>query len=262
MPSLAQRLQRAASATTAVADVPLVPLDLLRDVLADHPLVAHLGLAVDEAYAALLALHDETREEEKTEKKEEAPPPQACPHCDGVGGERLDAREGHRVCTLCGAVLTLRAVNVVREYDAPPGDEVFRDKPTRIHGVSQWVVDAAAAPRETSHWSDLEHWNQFTYLSHDTLATADRTLQRWTRGSHRREARLAAVLLLPVLRDHLPDPEGLRARLRRGEAMPVVPDPVPVARFACETCGAQRHTAKDARFHCRTSFGVKRKRRL
>lgn len=256
MASLAERLKRA-SAPPAVSAPLLVPLDLLRDVLVEHPLVAHLGLAVDETHAALLGLHAWTPAQASTAPAR--PPARACSHCDQVGTERLDAREGHRVCTACGAVLS-GPLNVVREYDAPPRDDVFYDKPTRLQGVSRAVVEATSVPRPRSYRADLEHWNQFTHAGHDTLTDADRTLQTWTEGGHRYEARLAAVLLRPVLQHHYPNPNGLRARLQRGEALPVIHDPEPPARFACPTCDARRHTAKDARFHCRTSFGVKRRR--
>ena len=257
--SLAQRIARA-SAPVDAPQRPLVPCDLLREVLVDNELLVHTGCPVSEVHAALLALH---RRKTEAEANRPASPPRAaaprCPHCH-VGREVLDAREGHRVCDSCGAVLTLRAINVEPEFVKPaeepnrPGD--------KIQGVSKWLVQELAAPerpRHSSYWEDLEHWNQFVHAGEEGLRDMDRTLREWTDGGHTRMARMVATMLYPLMRHRFPDAALIRERLRRGEALPAIEHLEPARTFACPTCGDMRHTAKDARFHCRHGFG-KRKR--
>lgn len=288
---LAARLA-AAQEQPAVAEQPLLPLDVVRDFLEDHDLVLAMRIDVKDVHAAVVALHARSTEaaaeppaaepaatepsddlalalrdaEELMAQSRGGATDGSCPNCEG-GYARLDARNGCLVCDGCGAVLTLRSVNVEPEYVAPASAP--RRGARGLTGVPQWMLQKSAAyviadpeQRRSDHWDDLEHWNHYACLPHDELRRADHALRSWSDVSVSWNARIAAVLLYPHLRGKFPSTGDVRRRLRRQAALDVVVDPTPAPRFACEGCGDLRHTRRDAQMHCRmvARWGVKRKR--
>ena len=120
--------------------------------------------------------------------------------------------------------------------------------------MPDWLVKKVSASSATrlrsSLWEELEHWNQFTNLSVDTLADTDRIVKQWDEGGHSSNAKVAAALLHHGLRDKFPSESKVRNAVLRGEAIPVVTTTVPEAKFACSQCGARCYTHKEARYHC------------
>ena len=100
------------------------------------------------------------------------------------------------------------------------------------------------------------------------------------RGLARRaggRAARAAMLLYPAIRAQLRDAPAHRAALSHRLATvgggsvhvhaaaaaappPAVERAAPAPTFACPACGSLWHSARDARVHCRSGFGVKRRR--
>lgn len=266
--SLAARVLKAKAAPVPTTSSAIVPLDLITDVLGIHPVVGHLS-NVEKVHTALLALHSyyETRSgagndvvhsSEDTKDKR-----RVCEVCK-KGHEILDPHEGCLLCDQCGAVFTLRPINITPEYMSPVEEEDIRRRGKTVPGVPSWMLRHdidGSTKRGVSLMDDLEHWNHFTNHSVDTLEFMKGTLLAWSDGGHTHGARLAAVLLYPLVRKQMVDANDVRKRIRRGDALHVMDDFVPEEKFPCGTCGVRFHTAKDARFHCRVGFG-KKKRRL
>lgn len=223
-----------------------LPLDVVHDYLASHPLVVHQLCTPQVVHRALLDLLQRERAPatEETGETRGAPPKEVrrtvcCPiHCDAP--VQSDPREGNDVCSVCGLVLA-RHLRVQPTFE----EETFHGR-TRVPGVSQQVVQMATGVKlEPSYMEDLHHWNQFTHHTQDRLLEMDLLLREWTDGAHSRAARLAAVLLLSHVRPYANRP------LTQCEAVEVLVDPRPKPTFACATCGEKQHSAKEARFHCR-----------
>lgn len=194
-----------------------VPEDVTRAALASHPLVRALGVPTSALHSALLHVHARSRAAPAP-----APTPAAaaaarkrpydCPHCR-AGYEVLDAREGHRLCDNCGVVLTKGALNLLP--DPVHHDELQPARPRgwrvkHIRGVPDWMARKCAARDEQPRsglWAELDNLNQFTNWPHDELERMERLLISWSAGGPT-DARLAAVLLHPLLRD------GIEAHLR------------------------------------------------
>lgn len=183
-----------------------------------------------------------------------------CASCHN-GYLRLDAREGFRVCDACGAIQSQRAINVQPEYSETP--DVSRGGGVRgVRGVSQWLVHKNAAPTHADmehapsvHWRDMEHWNYFTNLPLDELKAMDRVVREWKDGGHSGSVRMAAALLYPALRPHIPNEHDVRERLRLGKTLCAVRDVEPQPTFACAECLQRCHSAKTARYHCKSTMG-------
>lgn len=262
-------------ATKKAAQGPaLLVFDATSDILHAHPLVRAMGLAPSRAHAALVGLraHEAKRgamvdEDDavatcdvgsRGDAGSKAAAPAGCVGCVECRATRLvvDRREGHIVCDDCGVVQTRAPINVQREYDGPTTDDerVRRDPFYVGRGVPRWLVAKTAATtqwsvRASSHVHDLEHWNAYARVSTDELAACDATLRTWQGGAFSREERVAAVLLWRVL--STPEEARVRECIRERTPLPLTDTSVPQARFACGGCGTMRHTAKDARFHCR-----------
>ena len=268
--------------TSSSAPRSLLPFDVVRDYLETHALVRGMHISAKEVHAALLSLHahilsrplckeaDEVGEKSDGEESESDDPgdpwqsfdraknanaPTAGAGCWCCGGtrEELDAHEGHWICTSCGAVRTLRSVNVKPEYVAPP--VVRRSRVQRANWVPRHLLARSAcvisdpADRRSRHWESLQHWNGVVGLVEDDLACADRRLREWG-GEQPVEARIAAALLYVRLKPQFPSESDVRARLKRGRGLETIADPTPSAKFACAKCGSRHHTARDARMHC------------
>ena len=205
-----------------------------------------------------------------------------CGNCHGTR-EFLDAHGGCRVCADCGAVLTLRAINVEPE---------FRKAPEVTAPRRQWGDGKGSTPHVTAYsskvvndpmharsdfWNDLEHWNAYAHLTVEELERADRTLRDWRQADgHERLVRLVAVLLYPNVRPQIRDESTLRDAVRTApfrrlgghvpQALETIVDPTPLPTFPCPSCDEKLHSTKDARMHCRgTGWGareVKRCRRV
>ena len=234
----------------------------MKPLLENNTLCRAMGLTETEVLAALLDL-DRFRKKNSMRGAdvENSIIPPTCPHCK-EGYEVVDIREGHMVCSECGAV-TSGAMNVQPEYQQPP--EMSTCTSSDIPGVPKYLLlKDAPIDHSKHHWDDLEHWNAYANLSQDALQGSQRILTRWKEGCHTIQCRLAAVLLEPLIIPCIPNEEDVRWALRKGTDLPQPRDPIPSVRFFCEQCGTGTHTAKDARFHCRTggAYGASKRRRL
>jgi len=305
--SLALRLQSAQCEAAAYerhgraayrTDAPVLPIALARTYLLDHPLPHALGVGVADVHRALLALHCHVRASGEGGGGA-GPVDGASASADRVrhvcaacgGAPSLDEREGCYVCDGCGAVLS-RSVNVVPEYMAPPELPPEQLRQRGVPGVPQSVLDRDEACRIASMdaaevasraaarlWrADLDRWNHLVHLGTDDLRYTERLLGEWSATGHAREARLAAALLYPLVRDQIPEAHEVRRWVQQAAtlpakerpaharaAMPGFVDRTPAPRFACRACGVMRHSRRDARFHCRTwgggGFAARGKRR-
>ena len=230
----------------------VLPYDVVRDYLVDHPLVSHAILEPRAVHRALVALHGRLGAPQQAPQ----PPPvrPRCPHC-GVGREVLDAHEGWYVCDDCGVVLS-GSVNVTPEFQAAPQLKASCARARCVPGVP-WTL--LMPPKERSYREELAHWNTYAHVGTDDLAYLDRVLCAWTDGCHPRLVRVVAALLYDRIRPQFAAAAATRARLRKRKALETVDDPTPAPRFACATCARACHTARDARFHCK-AWGVKRAR--
>ena len=242
---------------------PLLPVDTLRAFLCDHELLPHMRVQVADVHCALMDLRAfATASDCGVAAKggtatSGVPGPVDCVYC-GLGKSVVDAREGCLVCNRCGAVLTLRSINVEQEYISPPPPPSHSRGVTEVRGVSKELRESLAAQpmeerlRPSRHYRDFEHWNQFAYHSDDVLRGIDRMFTDWSSNwacsSKRTDVRLAAALLYPLVT--FPDSDTVRHRVHKCIALDPVHD-TPVPRFPCASCGYTCHSAKEARFHCK-----------
>lgn len=185
----------------------------------------------------------------------------ACTFCR-EGHMLIDRAEGQAVCASCGAV-GAAGLNFLpdpkHDGDKPVQPANAASLATALPlwaAVKYGLVDANPHP----FLRDLEHWNQFTHHPCGLLEALDRALAVWPEGDGTsKDARMAAVLLYPVLGDDLPRVADAR---RGGELGVVTVAPEPT--HACEGCGAKCHTGKQARLHCGplARWGQKRRKRL
>lgn len=245
---LASRIHKAKHSRPAAAPSVVLPVDVVHDYLKAHPVVVHQFLTAQSVHAAILDL---IRMDSSTPPPPATAPPApllVCSECH-KGRPVLDMHRGEDVCDHCGVVFLRRHMSAASfSKDEPPVEKTAGR--SQIRGVSQLVIQTTTPPNDQPpfpHLKDLEHWNQFTHYSGDTLRDMDRVLQKWTKGAHSRAARLTAVLL----KTHVAAMSNVS--LRQHERVRVVETAVPRAKFACATCGHRVHTSKDARFHCKRS---------
>ena len=260
MSGLASRIARAAHTEKPVlSSTTVLPFDIVCDFLNDHPVVRNMGVSSREVHSALLEIN--RRVEEAPTPPVETPivRPFDCLQCK-AGRYVVVHHDGENVCDNCGIVAGRQLM--VCQYERP-SDNVHQPKTSSIRGVPGWLVLKMATPYESmysGYWDRLQHYNIFTKLSHEQLQCADRRLRTWTDTGLTRDARLAASLLYPLIKDHFPATISIREHIRRHESIPVLNDPTPIPMFACGTCGVTEHTAKGARFHCFVNNPRKRRR--
>lgn len=280
---LAARIR--SSVSSGKVQVSACPVASTREFLESHPLL--YGLQVDPClvHKQLLRLRDASAEaasnvvvsaSNRTEEEE------VCLHCR-VGRPELDERNACHVCSSCGIVFSLRSVNVHGpdlHFDPEPHLTLHRNFGTVPRGISRrnWErsgMGSAAAvpldelgravPRMPEHSGislrELEHWNQYTHHSQDALL---QMLQQSERApappSVHRDVKLAAALLFPLLQPQLESLDSkVRSAASRCQPLPQLQDPTPAPDFACPRCLKRVHSAKHARFHCK-SVGNKRPR--
>lgn len=278
-----QRLRKTLEQPAQAPGPALLPESVLLTALGANPLVLGMRLSVHSVRDATLQLHSllETAP---------LPPPWlgrrsgsvTCGACAECGcPNMLNARSGEIACSSCGVVCTTQSINVQQEYTAPAPASRAPTSAAGVRGVPAALVAALQAPvvadeafARSRHWHELDHWNAYTRLSYDQLERADGHLRRWeASNTSRRDAlsstRIAAVLLYPLLLPSIRSDEQTRRHIHdnlvatRLQGAPSQPFPsaqtTPDAVHACTMCGRACHTAKDARFHCRSGFG-KRKR--
>ena len=160
----------------------------------------------------------------------------------------------------------MRSINVEPEFVRPA--ECGMQKGAHV-SIPAWLASAGRDPevraeadhhRRRKEWlAQLEHWNQFTHHTPDTLENMCEELSQFDAYGHGSNARLAACMLHPLLAPSYPSTSDVRACLRTGASLTEVRVAEPALRFQCLKCGISVHTAKDARFHCRHAFGHSRK---
>lgn len=262
---LSQRI-RSAVLQPAVSSGPSVrcvlPYDLVRDVLETHKLLWGMRVAPRDVHTALRDVHSFESKSPLVQEREEAEESnrfrgvERCPYCN-VGVVEVDARGGCRVCSDCGAVLTLRSMTLHHDYSqtALSGQE-HKEMTQALAATTKRFVSFGSEEPQSQHLDALEHWNHYTRHSCDEIATIDARLRAWEANkvfspTVSLTCRQAAALLYPLLRDRLTNETMLRECVSRGATLPVITSIVPEARFACTTCGVRRHDAKSARFHCK-----------
>lgn len=270
MSSLLGRLEAATTRPAPATSRPrLLPLSSLRQRLEEHALVHGLGNTCEEVHAALVEvdrLH-QTREALKRSTVAAATEATrattaACAHCGHTETSRIDAKEGVRVCDLCGLVVQ-HGINVHVEYQPrppPPSSSSARTRDDQRREPMDSRLQSDEPHRcHSSLWDELQHWNFYAGLSHESLEDADEDLVQWTATSHRHPARVAAVLLHRIL--SLPDTEAILERVRLKRPLPMARGP-PEPEFECPSCKVRKHTLRDARYHCRMRLGARRHKRL
>ena len=271
----------------------MLPYDLARDYLTNHPAVIASSADPRDVHDFLLRLHKHSmapiapsssrmpasdpfaNEEGMIQHRSgvDACATSTCRIC-GVGREVVDAREGVLVCEECGAVLT-NSINIEREWIDRVDETTMRGRPSHIPGVPRALLERMRAPTvsdpkdwRSKWWDALEHWNAYVNLSTDALTSMDRMLRGWTDGGNPDSAAcVVAALLYPIIRDHIQSTKDIRRNLsqrskafvrthyQRVQPLQVIVDPTPKPQFACEGCDQKFHTRKEARFHCRTTTG-------
>ena len=233
----------------------ILPYDCVREYLEAHPLVHALAVSPREVHAALVHLEErctERSEEEEILPRGERPPSGGCAECGGY--LLLDEHEGQHVCALCGVVPTRGTINVTPEYRAP-APEPTRKRPRTVPGVPWWMLAGMRADAATTALrrarEDLEQYNLYAGHAPADLEDCARVFVTWSGAAHRRDARLVACLLHPLVRAQFLRAADVRASLRQGRALATIVDPTPAPRFPCGTCGTALHSMRDARFHCR-----------
>lgn len=284
---LRKTLEVPAAPSHGAESTPLLPESVLASAVGVHPLTTGMGVDVHAVRDAVLALHARVGASSSTTAPAAFLAPSApisaagviCGACAECGSPNtLNARSGEVACSSCGVVCTSQPINVQPEYTAPapPSTSSCKD----VQGVPRYMVRmlqapaAGAAATRSGHWHELEHWNAYARLTHEQLEDADVQLRAWQEDASGRQqlsARIAAVLLYPRLLPLLRSEESARRHIydnvlatrllgARSQPFPVA-QLVPAPTHACAACGTACHTAKDARFHCRSGFG-KRKRGL
>lgn len=235
----------AASRKRPVRDEPpLCPVDAVRPYLESHALLRGLGVRVEEVHTALIELR---RRRRATDPRPVAPiVPPTCTACN-QGYLVRDTHEGYEVCDLCGVVGSRTWIGST--FACPPQIVSKKAKATTSRMAPLYQSSAGEAP--CTYLEEALNWNVLVGLSEADATDVAHELEGWKDGRYRRDAKLAAGLLLPVLNDRLPSEDAVRQSLQFGATMEVVQDPTPVPRFACDGCGALLHTKKTARYHCR-----------
>lgn len=257
MTSLSSRLaRRKENAPSATAEV-VLPLAAMRDVVLAHPLVNAMRLFVSDVHAAVIALHvhrSRTRERHDDVPRHRDPD---CPECR-QGFVVFDEHEGHMVCDRCGLITQTR-INIVPEYNAAP-DVRPGTTPRGLATVQPWLLVDTTSTQWNQYHRDLDHWNHYTNLSDARVRELASELTAWSGTTARRDARVAAALLLDTI-VHVPDAhqmrECIRGRTDLNEVVHVASPPEPT--FPCAECAALCHDRRSARFHCRW-LGRKRAR--
>lgn len=246
-----------------------------RDFLKRNTIVKALGVDEEEVHDAILEVHQIITGsfDRSPAPAGTAPSPptahatQRCIECKGY--VEIDAREGQRICTACGLVQDRSSLNFSPSFDDGSVGPPRHSQCTNVlAGVSQHVLAPCDDGEDvrSDKWRQLEHYNAYVSLGHDQLVTLDRLAKTWRGGRFNSEVRIAALLLYYPLSHFFPTDAKVRTTIRFANwpdrsNNPVVRTIHPEKLFVCGTCGTRAHTAKTARFCCRTSsWGTKRHR--
>ena len=137
--------------------------------------------------------------------------------------------------------------------------------PYRVKGVSKYVCRSVNCPqderdgRRRMFLQELEHWNQFTRNTHDSLQEMATRLVDW-QTSYNYMSKIASALLYPSISQQLMDERVVRESIRRGYAIRKVTTSTEEPQFPCGKCGRRLHDVKSARWHCKSGWGQKRRK--
>ena len=224
--------------------------DMMSGFIATHPIICHMGVKVDSVRNMILKLYDEPflddyKPKIQTCEKHEYVT-EMCSFCNH-GYMEYDYINGHASCSSCGYIdqsfhLSLRKDNF--DFSSNPDETNRKHTGGYIHSKYEGV----------GYMEDLQQWNQFTNYTSDFLKRMDICLQNRRDLYHtNKNERIAAMLLLPLIINQIPDEQDVREKIQRGNQITTeFKDCRPQPTFECKTCGTFLFSHKCARFHCRS----------
>lgn len=263
MSSLAARLSAIARRDVASSSsTPLLPRSLVDDMIEASVVRRALGVPSDLVYETMLEMLAVV---EAPDKQEDSP--FAARRCEACASSEwwCDARGGDWVCRACGAC----AARLLKPPELPPssseageGTCCSRSRPSKRQFVASScaVWDDGRTPAERAVEVDVEHWGELVSVVGETLERAKRLVVRHRRrhcGSSRRaNAAIVAALLVTGLPEAFVDERSVRAQ--RPLAL-LAPATAPPPRFTCQRCAARVYSHKEARLHCLSGGGPRRR---
>ena len=117
----------------------LLPFDLVKEFLNKQEVVKYSGTNINDIYNGInLFLKKEEIEVKHKDDEIKNEKSFQCKECE-MGNFIIDSKEGSMVCNNCGLVVR-QGMNIVPEFIKEPELD-YRNKVTKIHGVSQKIID-------------------------------------------------------------------------------------------------------------------------
>ena len=138
--------------------------------------------------------------------------------CRGCGGaaELLDHHNGCMVCPECGGVLTLRSINVEPEWRSAPGVKHRASSDAKPSASKRQKFEAQSSEmhddafKRSTHWNELEHWNNYVRLGTDEISYLDSMLKVWKDDMCDRHSKLVAALLYHKVKPQIQTQASIR----------------------------------------------------
>lgn len=249
--------ERGEKRTREEANRILIPYDTVRDYLEGNPLLVGADVKPETVHKLLLRVHEWMSRPSLPRPPPSMLPRQACPSEECAGSYvEVDARNGCTLCASCGVVL-VQNVNVEPEFQTGVSSSDV-SKGNRVKGLSSKASEqarSAGQDRGPSYMNDLQHWNQFTLFSEDSLEEVNAWMRGWTsdpsRAQNDRLLLVVTFLVYRKVRHGMLDEEEVRDRLRKQLPLPVLRGKAPLPSFPCMRCGEKVHSRKEARVHCK-----------
>ena len=256
--SLSRRLASTAIHQESSDSFVLLPLDIVKQSLNDHPLIVNMQIQGCEVFRALIDLHNYITALRTGGTQFVSHDIDSCKDCKA----RLfvDETRGCEVCERCGLIQN-ENINLIPEFISAPE---MLPSCRGIPGVSSKVSKCILSQQSVSKREDLDHWNRFVNISEDDISYAQINLNGWQmiHTQHSFKAKVAAVLLYKFFSTRVPDESHLRNCIRKKQTLPIIninPRSDLQGKFECATCGVKCFDYKSSVWHCR--FGTKKKRK-